>query len=36
MSAFYVFTQVAQDAAEPWRLGVLETATPQAVEVHEA
>jgi hypothetical protein len=35
MSAYYVFTQVAQDAAAPLRDATLATPTPQAVDVQE-
>ena len=34
-SAYYVFTQVAQDAAEPPLDAALATATPDAVDVQE-
>ena len=36
MSACYVFTQVAQDAAAPPQDAALATATPDAVDVQEA
>jgi hypothetical protein len=36
MNSFYVFTQAAQDAAEPKDETQLETATPQVVEVQVA
>jgi hypothetical protein len=35
MSAYYVFTQVAQDAAEPFWEAALAEPTPLAVDVHE-
>jgi hypothetical protein len=35
MSAYYVFTQVAQDAAEPEQEIPLADATPDAVDVHD-
>ena len=35
MSAYYVFTQVAQDAAEPEQEAALATPTPLAVDVQD-
>jgi hypothetical protein len=36
MSAYYMFTQVAQDAAEPKSELTLAEPTPQAVDVQDA
>jgi hypothetical protein len=36
MSAYYVFTQVAQDAADPALLRLLAAPTPDAVDVQQA